>query len=148
MATDGIVTMTRAGGALFAGAVIAGLTLAPAVALSQEGDVNAYIARTPISGVPQTPFSTWTEAQRKATFGRIEGFCRYLCLDKYSGAAFPNEEAAMRAALEAKVCLGACIVNHLPADYPQRAALMSQVRADHDKARQLGSAVPWPLADK
>jgi len=140
--------MKRPGAAFFIGAVLAAAICPPAIAQSQEADVNAYIANAPISGLPRGPYSQWTEPQRKMAFGRVDGFCRFLCVDKYSNASFPDRAAAERAAAGAKLCLGACIVNHLPADYPGLDKLKQELRADWEKARQLGSAAPWPLAGK
>ncbi len=122
---------------------MAGLAFGSALAQSQ--DDNAYIARTPISGVPQIPYSAWTEAQQKTIFPRVDGFCRFLCVDKYNNTSFPNKAAAERAATEAKVCLGACIVNHLPLDYPNLIVLARQLRADFARAKELGSTITWPL---
>ena len=134
--------------ALFIGAVIASLAGQEAMAQSVDSDVNAYIARAPIAGLPPGTFSQWTEVQKKTAHARIGGFCQYLCVDAYGNTSFPNAAAAERAKAEVKVCLGACIVNHLPADYPQLAELKQQLRADYEKAKQLGSAVRWPLPGK
>jgi len=119
-----------------------------AAAQTPDGDVNAYIARAPIAGLPPGTYSQWTDAQRNTVVVRIGGFCRYLCADAYSNTSFPNLAAAERAKAEVKVCLGACIVSHLPADYPQLPDLKQQLHADYDKARQLGSPIKWPLPGK
>jgi hypothetical protein len=134
--------------ALFLGAVTASFAWQEVMAQSADGDVNAYIARAPIAGLPSGTYSQWTEAQRRTAFTRIGGFCQYLCVDAYSKSSFPNVAAAERAKAEVKVCLGACIINHLPADFPQIAELKQQLRNDYDKAKQLGSAVLWPLPQK
>jgi hypothetical protein len=128
--------------------MLAGLAGAPAMAQSEAGVLNAYVVKAPISGLPQGPYSQWTEAQSKMAFGRINGFCRYLCVDQYRNESFKDKTAAERAMAEARICLGACFVSHLPPDHPQSAGLMSQLHADHEKAKQLGSPVPWPLPGK
>jgi hypothetical protein len=132
----------------FTVAVLAAAFFVPAMAQSPEAEVNAYAVKAPISGLPAGPFSRWTEAQRQTSFGHVRGFCQFLCVDRYANMAFPDRAAAERTAAVAKVCLGACIAGHLPADYPQLAALTQQLHADYDKARQLGSAIPWPLPGK
>jgi hypothetical protein len=134
--------------ALFIGAVMASFAGQEAIPQPADGDVNAYIARAPIAGLPPGTYSQWTETQRKTAFTRIGGFCQYLCVDAYGNASFPNVAAADRAKAEVKVCLGACIVNHLPADFPQLSELKQQLRADYDKAKQLGSTARWPLPEK
>ena len=121
--------------------VAAGATLAQ----TPDGDVNAYIAKAPIAGLPQGDYAHWTDQQRATAFKRIGGFCDFLCLDSYGNARFPDVAAAERAKAEAKVCLAACIVSHLPGDYPQLAAMTSDLRADFDRAKQLGSQMKWPL---
>jgi len=136
--------MTCNSAALAMAAVLAGLGPA-GIARSQEADINAYIVKAPIAGLPSGPFSQWTEAQRETAFGRVRGFCQFLCVDKYGSETFPDRATAERTALEAKVCLGACIAGHLPPDYPRYADLTKQLHADYDKARQLGSKIPWPL---
>jgi hypothetical protein len=119
-----------------------------AVAQSKDGDVNAYIAAAPIAGLPEGTFSQWTEAQKKTAVSRIGGFCQFLCVDAYSNVTFPNVAAAERAKADVKLCLSACIVNHLPKDYPDLEGLKQDLRANYDKAKQLGSAAPWPLPRK
>jgi hypothetical protein len=131
--------------ALFIGAVMAFFPWQVAMGQSADSDVNAYIARAPIAGLPPGTYSQWTETQRKTVVARIGGFCQYLCVDAYSNMSFPNAAAAERAKAEVKVCLGACIANHLPADHPQLEELKQQLRADYDKGRQLGSPMRWPL---
>jgi hypothetical protein len=131
--------------ALFIGAVAVSFAWREAMAQSADGDVNAYISRAPIAGLPPGTYSQWSETQKRTAYTRIGGFCQYLCVDAYSSTSFPNVAAAERAKAEVKVCLGACIVNHLPADFPQLPDLKQQLRADYDKARQLGSAMRWPL---
>lgn len=118
------------------------------MAQSPEAQVNAYAVSAPISGLPKGPFSQWTEAQRQSAFSHIRGFCQFLCVDKYANTAFPDRAAADRTAALAKVCLGACIAGHLPADYPKLAELTQQLHTDYDKAKQLGSSIPWPLPGK
>ncbi len=118
------------------------------MAQSPEAQVAAYAAGAPISGLPKGPYSQWTEGQRQSAFGHIRGFCQFLCVDKYANTAFPDRGAAERTAAVAKVCLGACIAGHLPADYPKLSELMQQLHADHDKARQLGASIQWPLPGK
>ncbi len=129
-------------------AVLAVAAVAPAVAQSPQAEVNAYAVKAQISGLPSGPYSQWTEPQRQAVFGRVRGFCQFLCVDKYANMAFSDRAVAERVTVEAKVCLEACIAGHLPPDYPQLAELTKQLRADHEKARQLGSATPWPLPGK
>jgi len=131
--------------ALFIGAIMASFLWQEAMAQSTDSDVNAYIARAPIAGLPGGTYSQWTETQRKTVVARIGGFCQYLCVDAYNNKSFSNAAAAERTKAEVKVCLGACIANHLPADHPQLAELKQQLRADYDKARQLGSPMRWPL---
>ncbi len=132
--------------ALVIAAILAGL-VSPA-AQSQEGDVNAYIVKAPIAGLPSGQFSQWTEPQREMAFGRVRGFCEFLCVDKYGNETFHDRAAAERTAAEAEVCLGACIAGHLPPDYPRYADLIKELHAGYDKAKQLGSKMPWPLAGK
>jgi hypothetical protein len=134
--------------AWFTLAVLALANCPSASAQSPEAEVNAYAVKAPISGIPTSAYSEWTETQRQSTFGKVRGFCQFLCVDKYATAAFPDKAAADRTATTAKVCLEACIVAHLPADYPQLADLTEQLRADYGKAKQLGSAIPWPLPGK
>jgi hypothetical protein len=119
-----------------------------AFAQTKDSDLNAYIAKAPIAGIPSGSYSQWTDDQKAKGFSRIGGFCQYLCIDAYGKPSFPNLAAAEQAKAEVKVCLGACIVNHLPPDYPQMAGLKEQLRADYDKAKQLGSRAPWPLPGK
>jgi hypothetical protein len=132
----------------FTAAVLAAAFCPPAMAQSQEAEINAYAVKAPISGLPPGPYSGWTEAQRQTAFGRVRGFCQFLCVDKYANMAFPDRTAAERTAAEAKVCLGACIAGHLPPDYPQLAELTQQLHADYGKAKQAGSPIPWPLPGK
>jgi hypothetical protein len=134
--------------ALVTAAMLAGLVCLPPAGQSQEGDVNAYIVKAPIAGLPSGPFSQWTEAQREMAFGRVRGFCQFLCVDKYGNESFRDRATAERTTAEAKVCLGACIAAHLPPDYPRYADLTKQLHADYDKAKQLGSNMPWPLPGK
>ncbi len=115
------------------------------LAQSSDGDVNAYIAKVPIAGLPSGQYAQWTEEQRKTVFQRVESFCWYLCVDRYANASFPDKAAAMRAMAEARVCLGACVFNHLPADYPNLSNIKQETLTDYNKARQLGSQVTWPL---
>lgn len=112
---------------------------------AKDEDVNAYIAKAPIAGLPPGTYGQWTEEQKKAAIKRVGGFCEFLCVDSYGSTSFPNMAAAERAKAEAKVCLAACIVNHLPPDYPQLSAMKQDLRADFDKAKKLGSAIVWPL---
>jgi hypothetical protein len=121
------------------------LAAGAALAEAQDGDVNAYIAKAPIAGLPPGVYAQWSEEQKRTAFKRIGGFCEFMCVDSYGNASFPNVAAAERAKAEAKVCLGACIFNHLPADYPQLSAMKSDLRADFDKAKDLGSKMKWPL---
>jgi len=117
-------------------------------AQTQDKDVNAYIAKAPITGLPPGAYSRWTEEQKKTAFTRIGGFCQFLCVDSYGNTAFPNKATADRAKAEAKVCLAACIVNHLPPDYPQLSGMKQDLRADFEKAKKLGSTIGWPLPGK
>jgi hypothetical protein len=120
----------------------------PALAQSPEAEVSAYAVKAPISGLPSGPYAKWTEPQRQSTFGKVRGFCQFLCVDKYAATAFPDKATAERTATTARVCLEACIVAHLPADYPNAADLMKDLRTDYDKAKKLGAALPWPLPGK
>ncbi len=119
-----------------------------AAAQTQDGDVTAYIAKAPISGLPPGNYAQWTDEQKATAFKRIGGFCEFMCVDPYGNASFPNMAAAGRAKAEAKVCLAACIVSHLPPDYPQLAGMKRDLRADFDEARKLGSVINWPLPDR
>ncbi|MFZ1110531.1 MAG: hypothetical protein WAN43_19570 [Rhodomicrobium sp.] len=121
------------------------LAAGAAAAEAQDADVNAYIAQAPIAGLPPGGYAQWSEEQRRTAFKRIGGFCQYMCLGSYGNASFPNVAAAERAKAEAKVCLGACIVNHVPPDYPQRSGMRGDLQADFDKAKELGSKMKWPL---
>ncbi|MFY9640938.1 MAG: hypothetical protein WCD20_16845 [Rhodomicrobium sp.] len=134
--------------ALVTAAFLAGLVSNSPALQSQEADVNAYIVKAPIAGIPSGPFSKWTEPQREMVFERVRGFCQFLCVDKYNGETFSSREAAERTAAEAKVCLGACIAAHLPPDYPRYADLTKELHADYDQAKRLGSKLPWPLPAK
>ncbi len=137
-------------GAVFlplAGVLALGMAACAAMA-AQEGDANAYIAKAPIAGLPPGNYGQWTEEQKRTALSRIGGFCNFLCVDPYGATVFPNVAAAQRATAEVKVCLAACIVNHLPPDYPQLAAMKQDLRADYDKAKKLGSAIGWPLPGK
>jgi hypothetical protein len=118
------------------------------MAQSADGDANAYIASAPIAGLPPGTYSQWTGAQKRTAYTRIGGFCQFLCVDGHGSTSVPNAAAAERVRAEVKVCLGACIVNHLPADFPQLPELNQQLRADYAKARQLGSPLKWPLPGK
>ena len=119
-----------------------------AVAQAKDEDVNAYIAKAPITGLPPGAYSQWSEEQKKTAIKRVGGFCEFLCVDFYGSTSFPNKAAADRAKAEAKVCLAACIVNHLPADYPQLSAMKQDLLADFEVAKKLGSAIAWPLPGK
>ena len=132
----------------FTVAVVAVAVCTGAMAQDPEAEANAAAVKAPISALPKGPYSQWTEPQRQSAFGQVRGFCQFLCVDKYANTAFPDHTAAERTAAVAKVCLGACIAGHLPADYPKLAELKQQLRADYDKAKQLGSAIPWPLPGK
>lgn len=129
-------------------AVLAAGMAACAAMAAPEGDANAYIAKAPIAGLPPGNYGQWTEEQRSTALSRVGGFCKFLCVDPYGNTAFPNVAAAERAKAEVKVCLAACIVNHLPPDYPQLAAMKQDLRADYDKAKKLGSPIAWPLPGK
>jgi hypothetical protein len=128
-------------------AAIASLAVC-ASARAEERDVNAFIAKTPIMGLPAGNYSQWTDEQKKTAFTKIGGFCQFLCVDTYGNAAFRNKAVADRAKAEAKVCLGTCIIGHLPKDYPQLPALKQQLQADYAMAKQLGSSVPPPQQGK
>ncbi len=119
-----------------------------AVAQAKDEDVNAYIAKAPITGLPPGAYGQWSEEQKKTAIKRVGGFCEFLCVDSYGSTSFPNKAAADRAKAEAKVCLAACIVNHLPADYPQLSAMKQDLHADFEVAKKLGSAIAWPLPGK
>ncbi len=127
--------------------VFAIMSLLP-VAQAKAEDVNAHIAKAPIAGLPPGTYNKWTDEQKKTAIKRVGGFCEFLCVDSYGNTSFRNQAAAERAKAEAKVCLAACIVNHLPPDYPQLAAMEQDLRADFEKARKLGSAIAWPLQGK
>ena len=118
------------------------------VAQAKDEDVNAHIAKAPITGLPPGAYGQWTEEEKKTAIKRVGGFCEFLCVDSYGNASFPNKAAAERAKAEAKVCLAACIVNHLPPDYPQLNAMKQDLRADFEKAKKLGSSIVWPLPGK
>ncbi len=139
--------MTRAGAvlAVVTAAAASCVAICASQAQTRDGDVNAYIAKAPIAGLPQGKYAQWTGEEKKTAFARIGGFCQFLCVDAYGNAAFPNVAAAERAKAEAKVCLAACIVNHLPADYPQLEGMKQDLRADYDKAKKMGSSINWPL---
>ena len=128
--------------------IVTGLAWAAFAARAEEADVNAYIVSAPIAGMPSGPFSQWTEPQREMAFGRVRGFCQFLCVDKYRGESFHDKPTLERTGAEAKVCLGACIAGHLPPDYPRYGDLTKQLHADYDGARQLGSKLAWPLPGK
>jgi hypothetical protein len=117
-------------------------------ASAEEPDINSYIARAPIAGLPAGAYNQWSDAERVAAHKRIGGFCEFLCVDAYGSSSFPNAQAADRAKAEAKVCLGACVANHLPPDYPAMAQLKQQVHTDYAEAKRLGSRLPWPLPQK
>ncbi len=129
-------------------AALAGAAGSPAMAQSEEAKLNAYIVTAPIAGLPQGPYSRWTEAQQKMALSRINGFCRSLCVDQHSSESFKDKMSAERAMTEARVCLGACFVSHLPPDAPQLPALKHELHADHEKAKLAGSTIPWPLPEK
>ncbi len=112
-----------------------------------KDDANTIIAKMRIPRLPEGPFSGWSDQQKTDAIKRISGFCQFLCVDTHT-ESFPNEAAANRAKAEVLVCVGACIANHLPPDYPQLPALREQLRANYEKARALGSAIPWPLPQK
>ncbi len=115
---------------------------------AQERDVNSYIARAPITGLPAGAYNQWSDQERITAHKRIGSFCEYLCVDAYGKGSFPNAQSADRAKAEAKVCLGACILNHLPPDYPAMPQLRQQVSTDYAEAKRLGSTIPWPLPQK
>jgi len=130
---------------LLATAVIA----APAAqALAQVADSIAYIATAPISGLPPGPYKTWSEDQKALALKRIGGFCQFLCVDSFGTTTFRNVAAAERARAEAKVCLQACTLGHVPKDYPNRDAMKQDLRAAHEAAKKLGSAIAWPLPNE
>ncbi len=133
---------------LFAAVAIGGLPLSSADVQSKEVDLNTYIAQLPIAGLPEGLFAKWTDDQKRTAFKRIGGFCQFLCVDSYANITFANAAAAEKAKAEVKVCLGACIVNHLPSDYPDLAGMKQDLRANYEKAKQLGSSAPWPLPGK
>ncbi len=129
-------------------AVLAAGFCAPAIAQSPQAEINAYAVRAPVSGLPKAPFSQWTDGQRQTVFGRVRGFCQFLCADKYANMTFPNRAVADRTVAETKICLGACVAGHLPADYPALGELTRQLRADYEQAQKMGSTTPWPLPGK
>ncbi len=122
------------------------ITVNAAMAQTRGADVNAYIAKTPIAGLPAGSFSQWTEEQKKTAITRIGGFCEFLCVDP--PRTLPNVAAVELTKAEAKVCLAACIVNHLPPDYPQLMGMKQDLRINYDRAKKLGSAMGWPLPGK
>jgi hypothetical protein len=135
--------------ALLAAAAVVWFMLASTpAAQAKDEDLNAHIAKAPIAGLPPGTYSQWTDEQKKTAMRRVGGFCEFLCVDSYGSASFPNVAAAERARAEAKVCLAACIVNHLPADYPQLNGMKQDLRADFEKAKKLGSPIKWPLPEK
>jgi hypothetical protein len=108
--------------------------------------MNTYIAQMPIAGLPRGAYDQWSDADKINAYKRLGGFCEYLCVDAYApGGSFPNERAAQLAAAEAKVCLSACIINHMPPDYPAMSGLKKRMRVNFDEAKRLGSKLPWPL---
>jgi hypothetical protein len=131
-----------------AAAAVAAVICLPAQAQSPEAELTAYAVKAAISGLPTGPYSKWTEAQRQSIFGRVRGFCQFLCVDKYANATFKDRGTVERTAAAAKVCLDACIASHLPADYPKIAEITQELRKDYDKAKQLGAVIPWPLPRK
>ena len=133
---------------LAAAAVVWLMPASTPAAQAKDEDLNAHIAKAPIAGLPPGTYSQWTDEQKKTAIRRVGGFCEFLCVDSYGNTSFPNKAAAERAKAEAKVCLAACIVNHLPADYPQLNAMKQDLRADFEKAKKLGSSVIWPLPGK
>ncbi|HZV21292.1 MAG TPA: hypothetical protein VE986_07075 [Hyphomicrobiales bacterium] len=112
---------------------------------SGNGELNAYIIKAPISGLPKGPYNQWTDADKKSAVERISGFCKFLCVDAYENNAFPSEAAANLARAEVKVCLGACIASHVPPDFPQLPVIKEQLRENWEQAKKLGSTTPWPL---
>ena len=135
--------------ALLAAAAVVWFMLASTpAAQAKDEDLNAHIAKAPIAGLPPGTYSQWTDEQKKTAIRRVGGFCEFLCVDSYGNASFPNVAAAERARAEAKVCLAACIVNHLPADYPHLNGMKQDLRADFEKAKKLGSSIVWPLPGK
>jgi hypothetical protein len=135
--------------ALLAAAAVVWFMLASTpAAQAKDEDLNAHIAKAPIAGLPPGTYSQWTDEQKKTAMRRVGGFCEFLCVDSYGSASFPNVAAAERAKAEAKVCLAACIVNHLPADYPHLNGMKQDLRADFEKAKKLGSPIKWPLPEK
>ena len=133
---------------LAAAAVVWLMPASTPAAQAKDEDLNAHIAKAPIAGLPPGTYSRWTDEQKKTAIRRVGGFCEFLCVDSYGTASFPNVAAAERARAEAKVCLAACIVNHLPADYPQLNGMKQDLRADFEKAKKLGSPITWPLPEK
>ena len=140
----------RAFAAVFlAGAAVVLIVAAHLSAASaKDEDINAHIAKAPIAGLPQGNYSQWSQEQKNTTIKRVGGFCEFLCLDPYSNTSFPNVAIAELIKAEAKVCLAACIVNHLPPDYPQLAGMKQDLRTDFEKAKKLGSPINWPLPGK
>ena len=130
----------------FAVAFLAAAYLSAAEA--KDEDLNTHIAKAPIAGLPPGAYRQWTEEQKKTAIKRVGGFCEFLCVDSYGNTSFPNVAAAELAKAEAKVCLAACIVNHLPPDYPQLAGMKQDLRTDFEKAKKLGSPIDWPLPGK
>jgi hypothetical protein len=130
----------------FMPAVLALAFCAPTLAQTPQAEINAYAIKAPISGLPKGPYSHWTAGQRQSVFGHVRGFCQFLCMDKYANMTFPDRTAADRTVTESKICLGACIAEHLPSDYPGLAELTRQLRTDYNHAKQLGSTTPWPLS--
>jgi hypothetical protein len=112
--------------------------------IAVEQDVNAYIAKAPIAGVPAGPYGQWSEDQKKTAFKRVAGFCQFLCVDP-KAQTYASPQAAEIATAEAKTCLGACVVSHLPLDFPRYNDLQAQLKSDYARAKQLGSRISWPL---
>ncbi|ADP69429.1 hypothetical protein Rvan_0139 [Rhodomicrobium vannielii ATCC 17100] len=130
---------------VFAIAILAAPTPAAVQAFGQVADSIGYIATAPISGLPKGLYKDWTDDEKGTAFKRIGGFCQFLCVDSFGNTTFPNVAAADRARAEAKLCLQACVVGHLPRDYPNRDAMKEDLRVAYDAARKQGSAVAWPL---
>lgn len=133
---------------IFISAALCAATAGAASAASGNGELNAYVIKAPIEGLPKGAYAQWTDEQKKAAVERISGFCKYLCVDAYENNAFASEAAAKLATAEVKVCLGACIASHLPPDHPQLPLIKQQLRSNYESAKQLGSTTPWPLPDK
>jgi hypothetical protein len=106
-------------------AVLAGAALcAPGVAFATDG-------------IPDTPYSTWTDAEKQAAGARLGELAKQQCMH-YA------DNGGQRGAFEAAACVDAMFVNHLPADYPNLQQFKDMARDNYQKAKNMGSVMPEP----